>query len=65
MIRDWLARIFNRYTVVALWVTPTGVSTQHIKMFGHDAAMNTADSLRFQGQGYCIVCVIGPHGGLV
>lgn len=60
-----LKRFFNRYTVVALWVAPTGISTQVIKVFGRDAAMKTAASLRFHGEGHCTVCVIGPYGGLV
>ncbi len=62
---DWLMRFFNRYTVVALWVAPTGVSTQAIKVFSRQTALNTADSLRYHGEGHCTVCVIGPYGGLV
>lgn len=59
------SKLFNRYTVVALWITPLGVSTQHIKFFGQANANNAAAVLRNHGEGHCTVCVIGPFGGLV
>lgn len=65
MLLDIFKQLFNRYTVVALWSTPTGISTQVIKVFGRDAAMGVADCLRYHGEGHCTVCVIGPYGGLV
>ena len=57
--------LFNRYTVVALWITSIGMSTQVIKVFTKRAALKTAQSIRNHGEGYATVCVIGPNGGTV
>lgn len=64
-MKNLLIQLFNRYTVVAVWITPSGVSTQHIKFFGRENAMNAANALRYHGEGHCTVCIIGPCGGLV